>query len=39
MVQMAWVVKNVEQSKTFFQEMLGVTKFSPTFSSRQEDYD
>jgi hypothetical protein len=28
--QIAWVVKDVEKSKTFLQEMLGVTNFSPT---------
>jgi methylmalonyl-CoA/ethylmalonyl-CoA epimerase len=28
--QIAWVVKDVEKSKAFFQEMFGVTNFSPT---------
>lgn len=37
--QIAWVVKDVEKSKTFFQEMLGVTYFSPTITTRLKDYD
>jgi len=37
--QIAWVVKDVEKSKTFFQEMLGVTNFSPTGTTRLQDYD
>ena len=37
--QIAWVVKDVEKSKTFFQGMLGVTNFSPTGTTRLQDYD
>jgi methylmalonyl-CoA/ethylmalonyl-CoA epimerase len=37
--QIAWVVKDIEKSKTFFQEMLGVTNFSPTVTTRLQDYD
>lgn len=37
--QIAWVVKDVEKSKAFFQQMLGVTNFSPTAISRLEEYD
>jgi len=37
--QIAWVVKDVEKAKTFFQEMLGVTNFSPTGTTRLQDYD
>ena len=36
--QIAWVVKDVEKSKTFFQEMFGVTNFSPTGTTRLQDY-
>jgi hypothetical protein len=37
--QIAWVVKDVERSKAFFQEMLGIENFSPTMISRLEEYD
>ena len=37
--QIAWVVQDVEKSKTFFQDMLGVTNFSPTVTTRLKDYD
>ena len=37
--QIAWVVKDVEKSKVFFQEMFGVKKFSPTGTTRLQDYD
>lgn len=37
--QIAWVVKDIEQSKTFFKEMLGVKNFSPTAISRLNAYD
>jgi methylmalonyl-CoA/ethylmalonyl-CoA epimerase len=37
--QIAWVVKDVEKSKTFFQEMFGVTNFSPIGTTRLQDYD
>ena len=37
--QIAWVVKDVEKAKTFFQEMLGVTNFSPTVTTRLNEYD
>jgi methylmalonyl-CoA/ethylmalonyl-CoA epimerase len=28
--QIAWLVKDVEKSKTFFKEMFGANNFSPT---------
>lgn len=37
--QIAWVVKDVEKSKAFFQEMFGVKKFMPTGTTRLQDYD
>lgn len=37
--QIAWVVKDVEQAKTFFKEMFGVSYFSPTGTIRLQDYD
>ncbi|NOU19567.1 MAG: hypothetical protein HOO91_18580 [Bacteroidales bacterium] len=37
--QIAWVVKDVEKSKTFFLEMLGVTNFSPTVTSHLKEYE
>lgn len=37
--QIAWVVKDVEKTKTFFQKMFGVTNFSPTGTTRLQDYD
>ena len=37
--QIAWVVKDIEKSKTFFQEMLGVKNFMPTGTTRLQDYD
>lgn len=37
--QIAWVVKDVEKSKTFFQEMFSVKNFSPTGTTRLQDYD
>jgi hypothetical protein len=37
--QIAWVVKDVEKAKTFFQEMLGVKQFSPTITTRLKEYD
>lgn len=37
--QIAWVVKDIATSKTFFQEMLGVTNFSPTVTTHLEQYD
>ncbi len=37
--QIAWVVKDLEKSKTFFQEMFGVKNFSPTGTTRLQDYD
>ena len=39
LTQIAWVVKDVEKSKTFFQEMLGVANFSPTVATRLKEYD
>lgn len=38
-VQIAWVVKDVEKTKSFFQQMLGVPNFSPTGITRLQDYD
>jgi len=37
--QIAWVVKDVEKAKTFFKEMFGVSNFSPTGTTRLQDYD
>lgn len=37
--QIAWVVKDIEKAKTFFQEMLEVTNFSPTVATRLNEYD
>lgn len=37
--QIAWVVKDIEKSKSFFQEMLGVKNFSPTVTTRSEEYE
>lgn len=37
--QIAWVVKDVEKAKTFFQEMFGVKNFMPTGITRLQDYD
>lgn len=37
--QIAWVVKDVETAKTFFQEMLGVSTFSETATTRLKEYD
>ena len=37
--QIAWVVKDVEKAKIFFKEMFGVTNFSPTGTTRLQDYD
>jgi len=37
--QIAWVVKDVERTKTFFHEMLGVHNFSETVTSRLKEYD
>ena len=37
--QIAWVVKDLEKSKTFFHEMFGVTNFSPTATTRLQDFD
>ncbi len=37
--QIAWVVKDVEKAKAFFQDMFGVLNFSPTGTTRLQDYD
>ena len=37
--QIGWVVKDVEKAKTFFQEMLGVTRFSPTVTTHLKEYN
>lgn len=37
--QIAWVVKDVETAKTFFHEMLGVSNFSETVTTRLKEYD
>lgn len=39
LAQIAWVVKDIEKSKTFFQEMLGVRNFSPTMTTHLKEYD
>jgi methylmalonyl-CoA/ethylmalonyl-CoA epimerase len=36
--QIAWVVKDVEKAKNFFKEMFGVSNFSPTGTTRLQDY-
>lgn len=36
--QIAWVVKDIEKTKTFFKEVLGVSNFSPTGTTRLQDY-
>src|SRR6188768_960478 len=37
--QIAWVVKDVEKAKAFFKGMFGVSNFSPTGTTRLQDYD
>jgi hypothetical protein len=37
--QIAYVVKDVEKAKVFFEEMLGVAHFGPTGITRLQDYD
>ena len=37
--QIAWVVRDAEIAKTFFQEMLGVRNFSQTVTTRLKEYD
>lgn len=37
--QIAWVVKDIGKAKTFFKEMFGVSNFSPTGTTRLQDYD
>ncbi len=37
--QIAWVVKDVEKAKTFFQEMVGSSNFSQTVTTRLKEYD
>ena len=37
--QIAWVVKDVEKTKSFFQQMFGVANFSSTGITRLQDYD
>jgi methylmalonyl-CoA/ethylmalonyl-CoA epimerase len=37
--QIAWVVKDIEKSKSFFQKMLGVINFSPTVTTRLKEYE
>lgn len=37
--QVAWVVKDIEKSKAFFQQMLGVSNFSPTVTVIVKEYD
>jgi len=37
--QIAWVVKDVEKTKKFFQQMFNVTNFSPTGITRLQDFD
>jgi 4-hydroxyphenylpyruvate dioxygenase-like putative hemolysin len=37
--QIAWVVEDVETAKTFFRDMLGVSNFSETVTTRLKEYD
>ncbi|ESU24853.1 hypothetical protein FEDK69T_04060 [Flavobacterium enshiense DK69] len=37
--QVAWVVKDIGKSKIFFQQMLGISNFSPTFTVSVKNYD
>jgi methylmalonyl-CoA/ethylmalonyl-CoA epimerase len=37
--QIAWVVSDLEKTKTFFKEMFGVKNFMPTGTTRLQDYD
>jgi methylmalonyl-CoA/ethylmalonyl-CoA epimerase len=37
--QIAWVVKDLDKSKAFFQELYGVTNFMPTSTTRLQDFD
>lgn len=37
--QTTWVVKDVEKEKIFFGQMFGVTNFSPTVTTRLQDFD
>ncbi len=37
--QIAWVVKDIGKAKTFFKEIVGVSNFSPTDTTRLQDYD
>lgn len=37
--QIAWVIKDVEKAKTYFQEMLGVSNFSETVTTQLKEYD
>ena len=37
--QIAWVVKDAEIAKTFFQEMPGLSNFSETATTRLKEYD
>nr|WKN39268.1 VOC family protein [Tunicatimonas sp. TK19036] len=37
--QIAWVVKDIETAKTFFQEMLGISNFSETTTTLLKEYD
>jgi len=37
--QIAWVMKDVETAKTFFQDMIGVNNFSETVTTRLKEYD
>lgn len=36
--QIAWVVKDLEKAKTYFQNLLGVTNFSTTTSVKLKEY-
>lgn len=39
LAQIAWVVKDIETTKAFFREMLGVNNFSETVTTRLKEYE
>ena len=38
LAQLAWVIKDIEKTKLFFQKFIGITKFSPTVITRLEEF-
>ncbi len=36
--QIAWVLEDIEKAKKYFQEMLGISNFSQTITTRLKDY-